>query len=158
MHHPTDRIAHTTAFVTTVVEHWLELEIAQWVHHMKDRSNDSSHHERMPLPRSYISLPAHTDTQIDVHTDGYINMYRQTCTYIHTHTRTNTCTHTHTRISTHTHIQTHMYKHTHVQTCTHVQTHTRAHTHAHIQTCTYTYKHTHTNTHTHTHTHTKCTG
>ena len=33
MHHPTDRIAHTTAFVTPVVEHWLEREIAQWVHH-----------------------------------------------------------------------------------------------------------------------------
>ena len=33
MHHPTDRITHTTAFVTTVVEHWLEREIAQWVHH-----------------------------------------------------------------------------------------------------------------------------
>ena len=33
MHHPTDRIAHTTAFVTPVVEHWLEWEIAQWVHH-----------------------------------------------------------------------------------------------------------------------------
>ena len=32
-HHPTDRIAHTTAFVTPVVEHWLEREIAQWVHH-----------------------------------------------------------------------------------------------------------------------------
>ena len=31
MHHPTDRIAHTTAFVTPVVEHWLEQEIAQWV-------------------------------------------------------------------------------------------------------------------------------
>ena len=31
MHHPTDRIAHTTAFVTPVVEHWLEREIAQWV-------------------------------------------------------------------------------------------------------------------------------
>ena len=30
MHHPTDRIAHTTAFVTPVVEHWLEREIAQW--------------------------------------------------------------------------------------------------------------------------------
>ena len=29
MHHPTDRIAHTTAFVTPVVEHWLEREIAQ---------------------------------------------------------------------------------------------------------------------------------
>ena len=27
------RIAHTTAFVTPVVEHWLELEIAQWVRH-----------------------------------------------------------------------------------------------------------------------------
>ena len=25
------RIAHTTAFVTPVVEHWLEREIAQWV-------------------------------------------------------------------------------------------------------------------------------
>ena len=27
MHHPTDRRAHTTAFVTPVVEHWLEREI-----------------------------------------------------------------------------------------------------------------------------------
>ena len=26
MHHPTDRTAHTTAFVTPVVEHWLERE------------------------------------------------------------------------------------------------------------------------------------
>ena len=39
MHHPTDRISHTTAFVTPVVEHWLEREIAQWVHPMKDRSD-----------------------------------------------------------------------------------------------------------------------
>ena len=45
MHHPTDRIAHTTAFVTPVVEHWLEREIAQWVHPMKDRSDDPPHHE-----------------------------------------------------------------------------------------------------------------
>ena len=29
MHHPTDRITHTTAFVTPVVEHWLEREIVQ---------------------------------------------------------------------------------------------------------------------------------
>ena len=43
---PTDRITHTTAFVTPVVEHWLEREIAQWVHPMKDRSDDPSHHER----------------------------------------------------------------------------------------------------------------
>ena len=32
MHHPTDRITHTTAFVTPFMEHWLEREIAQWVH------------------------------------------------------------------------------------------------------------------------------
>ena len=51
-----DRIAYTTALVTPVVEHWLELEIAQWVHSMKDRPDDPSHHERMLLPRSYISL------------------------------------------------------------------------------------------------------
>ena len=54
--HPTDRIAHTTVFITPVVEHWLEREIAQWIHPMKDRSDDPSHHERMLLPRSYISL------------------------------------------------------------------------------------------------------
>ena len=46
MHHPTDRIAHTTAYVTLVVEHWLGREIDQWVHPMKDRSDDPSHHER----------------------------------------------------------------------------------------------------------------
>ena len=33
MNHPTYRNAHTTAFVTLVVGHWLEREIAQWVHH-----------------------------------------------------------------------------------------------------------------------------
>ena len=27
MNHPTERIAHTTAFVTPVVEHWLEQEL-----------------------------------------------------------------------------------------------------------------------------------
>ena len=56
MHHPTDRIAHTTAFVTPVVEHWLEREIAEWVHPMKDRSDDPSHHERTLLPRSQAQL------------------------------------------------------------------------------------------------------
>ena len=35
-----DRITHTTAFVTPVVEHWLEREIAQWVLPMKDGSDD----------------------------------------------------------------------------------------------------------------------
>ena len=56
MHHPTDRITHTTAFVTPVVEHWLEREIAQWVHPMKDRSDDPPHHERTLVPLSYIPL------------------------------------------------------------------------------------------------------
>ena len=45
IHHPTDRIAHTTVFVTPVVEHWLEREIAQWVHPMKDRSDNPLHHD-----------------------------------------------------------------------------------------------------------------
>ena len=47
-----DRIAHTTAFATPVVEHWLEREIAQWVHPKKDRSDD----HRTMSKRSYISL------------------------------------------------------------------------------------------------------
>ena len=41
-----DRMIHTTVFVTPVMEHWLEREIAQWVYPGKDRSDDSSHHER----------------------------------------------------------------------------------------------------------------
>ena len=53
MHHPTDRITHTTAFVTPVVEHWLEREIAQWVHSM---IQERSHHERTLLPRSELHL------------------------------------------------------------------------------------------------------
>ena len=69
MHHPTNRIAHTMAFVTPVVEHWLEREIAQWVHPMKDRSDNPSHHERTLLPRSYISLPI---------TDG-VSIFDQLC-------------------------------------------------------------------------------
>ena len=33
MHHPTDKIAHIIAFVTPFMEHWLEWEIAKWIHH-----------------------------------------------------------------------------------------------------------------------------
>ena len=64
MHHPTERITHTTAYVTPVVEHWLEREIAQWVHPMKDRSDDQSNHERTLLPRSDISLPRFSRTRV----------------------------------------------------------------------------------------------
>ena len=56
------RIAHTTAFVTPAVVHWLERDIAQWVHPMKDRPDDPSHHERTLLQRSYISLYSAWDT------------------------------------------------------------------------------------------------
>ena len=41
MHHPTDRMTHTTAFVTPVVEHWLEREIVQW-----DRQTERERGER----------------------------------------------------------------------------------------------------------------
>ena len=57
-----DRTYHT--FVTPVVEHWFEREIAQWVHPMKDRSDDPSHHERTLLPRSYIWLPVPLDCTV----------------------------------------------------------------------------------------------
>ena len=69
MHHPTDRLAHTTAFVTPVVEHWLEREIAQWVHPMKDRSDDPPHHERTlyGLPLSYVRLEC---SSINQHSGG----------------------------------------------------------------------------------------
>ena len=33
MYHPTDRITYTTVFIAPILEHWLEREIAQWVHH-----------------------------------------------------------------------------------------------------------------------------
>ena len=33
MHHPTERIAHTTAVVKSAAEHWHEQETAQWVNH-----------------------------------------------------------------------------------------------------------------------------
>ena len=54
MHHPTDRITHTTAFVTPVVEHWLEREIAQWVHPTCEYRVRvvSVHRPTMPRPRA----------------------------------------------------------------------------------------------------------
>ena len=39
MHHPTYMIAHTTAFVAQVVEHWLEQEIAQWAQNTESQSD-----------------------------------------------------------------------------------------------------------------------
>ena len=47
------RITHTTACVTPVVEHWLEREIAQWVHPMKDRSDSGE----WAMPPNQVALP-----------------------------------------------------------------------------------------------------
>ena len=49
------RIAHTMAFVTPVMEHWLELEIVQWVHHEVSIPRPIDHEQTL-LPQSYISL------------------------------------------------------------------------------------------------------
>ena len=72
--HPTDWITHTTVFVTPVVEHWLEREIAQWVHPMKNRSDDPSHHERaLYLWATSRSLNTHWNKTIDTYFVGFNN-------------------------------------------------------------------------------------
>ena len=58
--------------IPPVVERWLEREIAQWTHPMKDRSDDPSHHERTLLPRSYISLPGKSMSQVRVIVGTYV--------------------------------------------------------------------------------------
>ena len=49
IHHSTDMIAHTTAFGTPVLEHWLEREIDQWVYPVKDRSYYEPSHDKRIL-------------------------------------------------------------------------------------------------------------
>ena len=61
MHHPTDRIAHTTAFVTPVVEHWLEREIAQWVHHGRIDPMTPSHSWANALTTELHLAPKYTE-------------------------------------------------------------------------------------------------
>ena len=46
---------HTLTFVKPYVAYWLEREIAEWVHPMKDRSNDPSHQST----RSYHGATFH---------------------------------------------------------------------------------------------------
>ena len=71
MHHPTDRITYTMAFATPVMEHWLKREIAQWVHPMKDRSDDPSHHVQ-PLPgkEDMFYLTMHSIHMVEDHSDS----------------------------------------------------------------------------------------
>ena len=54
--HRQDNTYHSLCYTRQVVEHWLEWEIAQWVHSMKDRSDDPSQYEWTLLPQSYISF------------------------------------------------------------------------------------------------------
>ena len=55
MHHPTDRIANITAFVTPVVEHWLKQEIAQWVQRWNLRIFPMLH--RGTSRRKFVTYP-----------------------------------------------------------------------------------------------------
>ena len=78
MHHPRDRIAHTTAFVTPVVEHWLDREIAQWVHSVKDRSDDPT----CLVLGSYIELGLDPSQRV-TYCFIYIYTWPLDCTYFH---------------------------------------------------------------------------
>ena len=53
MHHPTDRIIHTTAFVTPVMEHWLLFNDAHntfylWLYGIRHMIKDQKGSERKP--------------------------------------------------------------------------------------------------------------
>ena len=55
MHHPTDRIAHTMAFVIPLVEQ----EIAQWVHHeglIHERTVHKNNRLLMITKKRYVSV------------------------------------------------------------------------------------------------------
>ena len=62
MHHPTDRITHTTAFVTPVVEHWLERKIAQWLLIAINMILCQGDTSLMHLCRLFTLHPGHTTT------------------------------------------------------------------------------------------------
>ena len=74
MHHPTDRITHTMAFVTPVVEHWLErithgshnssdiLTIKPETQNEKHKSDNAiTHSDLFPSKKNYVT---HGDTDI----------------------------------------------------------------------------------------------
>ena len=78
MHHPTDRITHTTAFVTPVVEHWLEREMAQWVHSEQAVVAHACHGYRYgPLP---VPLSG-TRNLISSKCSFYASSHREDSTY-----------------------------------------------------------------------------
>ena len=69
-----DRRTHTTAFVTPVVEHWLEREIAQWVHH-EGSIRERSYHGATSRSSMEGLMNGHTHTHTHTHVCMYICMY-----------------------------------------------------------------------------------
>ena len=53
MHHPTERTAHTTAFVTPVVEHWLDREIAK----ISKQGQAIIYIKEEPLQKGHMGIP-----------------------------------------------------------------------------------------------------
>ena len=64
MHHPTDRITHTTAFVTPVVKHWLEQEIAQWVHRTMSEHSYPCIKEKYSPYQSVVAVDARKEGNV----------------------------------------------------------------------------------------------
>ena len=57
MHHPTDRITHTTAFVTPIVEHWLEREGSYHVLNLKYQFGHFQLTRRTLDPYTFLCSP-----------------------------------------------------------------------------------------------------
>ena len=76
MHHPTDRITHTTAVVTPVVGHWLEREstvIEYWKHCLSDKTKHMAANESCGQSSDYmyfVPLTYHPDF---THDSRFIN-------------------------------------------------------------------------------------
>ena len=104
MHHLSYMIVHTTTFATLIVEHLLEREVAQWVHHEGG---------------AFISTDK-VQTHLAKHSPATLSTYLPTHT---THPSIHPSIYTHTHTHTHTHIYIHMYIHIH----THIHTYSSVH-------------------------------
>ena len=106
MHHPTDRIAHTTAFVTPVVEHWLkrnerkEQIIYAWMYTYIQINMHA-------LTHTYMHTCMHTYMHACIHT--YIHTYMHACMHAHLHTYM--CMHFENRKINDRFIEFHIYVH-----------------------------------------------
>ena len=82
-HHLIDRIAPPTAFVTPVMEQWLEQEIAQWVHH--EGSNTNIYHWLFSTKEPLICAGIIFTSFTNMHTRVHLHMHAHTHTHRHTH-------------------------------------------------------------------------